>query len=389
MSKPKIAIYAGELPPPVFINRLINGLAKKEHSVYLFGTKKRSLSYGKNVFVKANPESRFFKLLFLFKYSVLLSLFKYSEKKKLDRHISRNSSNIRLSKLRYYPVLWHKPDVFHLQWAKSITTWDWVQDFGIKLVLSLRGAHINYSPIADENLAENYCKTFPKVDGFHAVSHAIAIEAQKYKAQPHKIKVIYSGLPKINRASSEKISNKTFRILSVGRSHWIKGYHDALDAMKIISDKGIDSHYTIIGAKDSEELEFQKSDLGLDKLVEFKGNVPFQEVQEIMYESDLVLLPSLEEGIANVVLEAMQIGTLVLSTDCGGMNEVIEDGKNGFIVPVRNPEKMAEAIQKIILLSENERQKITLEAQKTINQNHTDTKMISDMILLYKTVLNQ
>ncbi|HTO36115.1 MAG TPA: glycosyltransferase family 4 protein, partial [Flavobacterium sp.] len=231
--------------------------------------------------------------------------------------------------------------------------------------------------------------TFPKVDGFHAVSHAIAIETQKYKAQPDKIKVVYSGLSKINRAFSEKTSNKTFRILSVGRSHWIKGYHYALDAMKIISDKGIDSHYTIIGAKDSEELEFQKSDLGLDKLVEFKGNVPFQEVQKIIFESDLVLLPSVEEGIANVVLEAMQIGTLVLSTDCGGMNEVIENGKNGFIVPGRNPEKMAEAIQKIILLSENERQKITLEAQKTINQNHTDTKMVSDMISLYKTVLNQ
>ena len=389
MSKPKIAIYTGELPPPVFINRLINGLAREGCTVYLFGAKKRKVSYGKNVVVKAYSEKPSLKLLFLVKYTLLLTLFKSSEKKKLDQYINRNSSNKLMSKLRYYPVLWYKPDVFHLQWAKSITTWDWVQHFGIKLVLSLRGAHINYSPIADKNLAENYCKTFPKVDGFHAVSHAIAIETQKYKAQPDKIKVVYSGLSKINRAFSEKTSNKTFRILSVGRSHWIKGYHYALDAMKIISDKGIDSHYTIIGAKDSEELEFQKSDLGLDKLVEFKGNVPFQEVQKIMFESDLVLLPSVEEGIANVVLEAMQIGTLVLSTDCGGMNEVIENGKNGFIVPGRNPEKMAEAIQKIILLSENERQKITLEAQKTINQNHTDTKMVSDMISLYKTVLNQ
>ncbi|MDY0090812.1 MAG: glycosyltransferase family 4 protein [Flavobacteriaceae bacterium] len=387
MPKTKIAIYTGELPPPVFINRLINGLAREGCAVYLFGAKKRKVSYGKNVFVKAYSENRFLKLLFLVKYTLLLTLFKSSEKKKLDQYINRNSSNKLMSKLRYYPVLWHKPDVFHLQWAKSITTWDWVQDFGIKLVLSLRGAHINYSPHTISGLAENYCQSFPKIDGFHAVSKAIAAEAQKYGANPDKIKVVYSGLPESDFSSYSKPQNKTFRILSIGRNHWIKGYNYALDTMKILSGKGVNFKYTIIGAKDYEELEFQKADLGLEKSVEFTGNIPFQEVQKMMYESDLVLLPSVEEGIANVVLEAMQIGTLVLSTNCGGMNEVIENRKNGFIIPVRNPQKMAEAIQKIILLPEEEKQNIIQKAKATIKQNHTEAKMVSDMISLYNKVL--
>ena len=386
----KIAIYSGEVPSTTFIERLIVGLSQRNHLIYLFGYQKKKIAYkNKNILIKSYSQSHFYKLFILLKYSALLFVFRNAEKKKLDKHINTNSKFKMLSKIKYYPVLWYNPDIFHLQWAKSCSDWSWVQQFGIKLVLSLRGAHINYSPIANPDLAQTYRTYFPQVDGFHAVSKAMAAEAQKYGANPDKIKVVYSGLPEIDFSSNSKSQNKVFQILSVGRNHWKKGYNYALDTMKILSDKGVDFRYTIIGANDSEELEFQKSDLGLEKCVEFKGNIPFQEVQKIMYESDLVLLSSVEEGIANVVLEAMQLGTLVLSTDCGGMNEVIENGINGYTVPIRNPQKMAEAIQKIILLSENERQKITLEAQKTINQNHTDAKLVSDMILLYKTVLNQ
>ena len=72
--------------------------------------------------------------------------------------------------------------------------WLAILALGIKLVLSLRGAHINYSPIADLKLADMYRKNFPKVDAFHAVSKAIALEAQKYGAQKSNISVVYSGL---------------------------------------------------------------------------------------------------------------------------------------------------------------------------------------------------
>ncbi|HLU51262.1 MAG TPA: glycosyltransferase family 4 protein, partial [Flavobacteriaceae bacterium] len=94
-----------------------------------------------------------------------------------------------------------------------------------------------------------------------------------------------------------------------------------------------------------------------------------------------------EEGIANVVLEAMQLGTLVLSTDCGGMREVIQDGKNGFIVPVRDPESMAAALQKIYVLADSQKEDIRVAAQATIQQNHSLEKMVHDMCSLYEQVL--
>ncbi|NMH25322.1 glycosyltransferase family 4 protein [Flavobacterium solisilvae] len=389
--KVKIAIYSGEIPSTVFIERLILGMSKNDYLVYLFGYQKRKVNYqSKSIFVKSYSDNRFFKFLLLIKYSVLLFLFNRKDKKTLDIFINQNTKNKTLSKIKYYPVLWYKPDVFHIQWAKSISDWYWVQQFGIKLVVSFRGVHINYSPIFDPKLAEIYRKYFPQVDGFHAVSKAISLEAQKYGAVAEKIKVVYSGLSEIkNDNPREENEGGEFKIISVGRNHWVKGYTYSIDAVKILVSHGVNVKYTIIGGQNSEELLFKIKNYQLENNVVLLGNIPFSEVQKMMNNSDLLLLPSVEEGIANVVLEAMQLGTLVLSTDCGGMNEVIQHKKNGFIVPVRNSQKIADAVLEIMKLTENEKNNIISNAKETINKNHTEDKMINDMISLYKTVLNQ
>lgn len=389
--KVKIAIYSGEIPSTVFIERLILGMSKNDYLVYLFGYQKRKVNYqSKSIFVKSYSDNRFFKFLLLIKYSVLLFLFNRKDKKTLDIFINQNTKNKTLSKIKYYPVLWYKPDVFHIQWAKSISDWHWVQQFGIKLVVSFRGVHINYSPIFDPKLAEIYRKYFPQVDGFHAVSKAISLEAQKYGAVAEKIKVVYSGLSEIkNDNPREENNGGEFKIISVGRNHWVKGYTYAIDAVKILVSHGVNVKYTIIGGQNSEELLFKIKNYQLENNVVLLGNIPFSEVQKMMINTDLLLLPSVEEGIANVVLEAMQLGIVVLSTNCGGMNEVIQHKKNGFIVPVRNSQKIAEAVMEIVQLSENEKSNIISNAKVTFNKNHTEDKMITDMISLYKNVLSQ
>ena len=63
-----------------------------------------------------------------------------------------------------------------------------------------------------------------------------------------------------------------------------------------------------------------------------------------MQDFDLLILPSLNEGIANVVLEAMALGIPVISADCGGMSEVVLPNETGWLVPVRDSEAMGEAI---------------------------------------------
>src|SRR5690606_11344820 len=106
-----------------------------------------------------------------------------------------------------------------------------------------------------------------------------------------------------------------------------------------------------------------------------------------MMEADVLLVSSVTEGIANVVLEAMQLGTLVVSTNCGGMAEVINDGINGFLVPIRQPEKIAETLKNTVSLSREEKDVMIDEAKKTIANQHTSVRMVKGMMDMYEKVM--
>ncbi|WP_452227728.1 glycosyltransferase family 4 protein [Lacinutrix sp. MEBiC02404] len=382
----KIAVYSGDIPSTTFIERLIQGLSNTGNSIYLFGFVKKKTKYPDSVSVFGYRNTRLRKALHYLKYSFLLFCFKHKEKRKLDRILKEQSENVLLAKVKSYPVLWHKPDVFHVQWAKGLADWIWVQEFGIKLVLSLRGAHINYSPIADKKLAAMYRAHFPKVDGFHAVSKAIGLEAEKYGAPKERIQVVYSGLAEVVTKKKQAESNTVFQIISVGRAHWKKGYSYALDTCKILKEQGFKFHYTIIGAKSDIESTYQVKDLKLTAAVTLLDNVSYEKVQELMQYADVLLLPSVEEGIANVVLESMQNKTIVLTTDCGGMQEVIMDGKNGFIVPTRNAEAIAQKILSIGSLPILEKNKIKQNALQTITEKHSEKQMVNGMLALYQSL---
>lgn len=388
MKPNKIAIYSGAIPSSTFIERLIDGLALEGFEVYLFGLKLKNYSRKKNVF-HITYSHKISKIFNLFKYSFLLFILKNKEKRVLDVMINSKNSDSKILKVKYYPVLYHKPDIFHIQWAKSLEDWVWVQQFGIKLVLSLRGTHITISPIANDNLAIQYRKNFPKVDGFHAVSKSVLNNALNYGTNFSKSKVIYSGL-NLNDLHfyEQRKSNEILKIISVGRSHWVKGYSIALDAFSILKTENFDFNYTIIGIENDEELTFQRSQLGLENDVVFIKNVAFETIKKEIQNADIVLLPSIEEGIANVILEAMALGTLVISTNCGGMNEVITDGENGFLVPIRDAKAITEKIKTIYKLSELEQQIITQNARKTIETQHNFAGMISEMKQLYFDILN-
>src|SRR5690606_4154906 len=109
--------------------------------------------------------------------------------------------------------------------------------------------------------------------------------------------------------------------------------------------------YTIIGGGDDEELQFLVADLGLQDFVNLETRKLQKEVFTLMEEASLLLMPSLEEGIPNVVVEAMAIGLPVLSTNCGGVPELITDTKEGWLVPTRNTQAMADAIEAFSHLS--------------------------------------
>ena len=191
--------------------------------------------------------------------------------------------------------------------------------------------------------------------------------------------------------SHTKINKSDFlNIISIGRCNWIKGYTNALDTMVILKNKKIKFYYTIIASgKDQENINYQINDLSLNNYVTFINGLSHENIINKLLESNIFLLPSINEGISNAMLEAMAIGVPVIATDCGGISEVIEDNRNGFLIPVRDSESMAEKIEYISYLEKSEIKTIINNATETLKNNYLLKDQVDSFKLFYNMIKNK
>lgn len=172
-----------------------------------------------------------------------------------------------------------------------------------------------------------------------------------FQLPPEKVRVLENVLDvaRIDRLAAEPLSEKDsarFRILTVGRIDQHKGHRDLLHAIRRLV--GEHDQTTIVwqllgDGPEREALLDEVRRLGLESHVEWKGIVlnPYPYYRA----ADLFCLPSLTEGSPNVLLEALALGTPVISTDCpSGPREILEGGKWGALTPMRDPASLAAAI---------------------------------------------
>tara|TARA_Y100000034_G_scaffold130601_1_gene189419 strand:- start:1539 stop:2651 length:1113 start_codon:yes stop_codon:yes gene_type:complete len=158
-----------------------------------------------------------------------------------------------------------------------------------------------------------------------------------------KIEIIYNGVdtgeftPKIKR-------NKNLEIICVARLIQRKGISYLISAISKLKKKNI--RLTIIGSGiEKENLGFQIKKLHLEEKVRLLNEIPHEKLPEYYSNSDLFVLPSLNEGMSNTILEAIASGLPIITTDTGGSTELIKG--NGIIVNKKNSEEIKEAILKL------------------------------------------
>jgi glycosyltransferase involved in cell wall biosynthesis len=95
-----------------------------------------------------------------------------------------------------------------------------------------------------------------------------------------------------------------------------------------------------------ERLQKLARSMPLDGRARFLGPQPRQAVFELLRAADAALLSSSWENFPHMVVEALSVGTPVLSTDAGGVTEILRDGENGLLVPMNDPEALAAAIRR-------------------------------------------
>lgn len=394
----RVCILTGTIPATPFIEIMINSLPTSEFDIVIVGRRdmKRRVSAQDGVRLLYLSRSIIRRAFDIIRYGVRLLWVSPRVVIAILSEVQREGLGVNAMLARageLLPVASLKPDLIHLQWVASTPHWILLQRvMGIKLVVSLRGTQLNVNPLVNEETRNDYCRIFPQVDAFHAVSRAIANEAQNYGAEKGRIHVIYSAVNPIAldrwSGGTKTIKKRTLKILSVGRFNWIKGYHYALDAIASLVSEGLSVQYTIIGRGISEEIRYQVTDLRLEHVVTFLGEVPHHRVFDVMKSADLLLIPSVAEGIANVAIEAMAIGLPVAASECGGMGELIVNRENGFIFPNRNVEAMKGAILECGSLSGDRLLRLIRNARKTIESRFVPDILGKEMVTLYKKALS-
>ena len=130
---------------------------------------------------------------------------------------------------------------------------------------------------------------------------------------------------------------------TVGRLSPEKGHKDFISAAEIVARKGYEGSFVIVGdGTEMDRLREMIASRNLESRIFLTGYL--RDTVRILEDLDLMVLPSYTEGLPNVVLEALAMEVPVIATRVGGTPEVIEDGRNGILVPPASPESLAHAI---------------------------------------------
>lgn len=187
---------------------------------------------------------------------------------------------------------------------------------------------------------------------FIAVSSGVADDfSLRTGVQRNKIKVIYNPVykpyietvPQNVESIIDFLQNKKF-IIGVGRLTEQKDFVTLITAFSIVSQTDPELKLLILGEGAlRESLQSQIKKLNLQDKVFMPGFVDTP--QYFLKRAELFVLSSQWEGFGNVIVEALGVGTKVISTDCpSGPAEILENGKYGKLVTVNNPQEMANAI---------------------------------------------
>lgn len=252
---------------------------------------------------------------------------------------------------RLAPFAANQWDVVYFPWNAAAIEFLPVFELGKPVVISCRGAQVNVAPHNPQRreIIDGLRQTFQKASAVHCVSQEILREAVQYGLDPVKARVIRPAVdPAFFHPAPARPANARFTVVTTGSLIWRKGYEDALQALRMLVDQGVDAELHIIGAgPERQRILFTVQDLGLDDRVTLHDKLPPEAVCRRLQSADAFLLSSLSEGISNAVLEAMSCGLPVVTTDCGGMREAVTDGVEGFVTPVRDPQAAAAALLRL------------------------------------------
>ena len=299
--------------------------------------------------------------------------------------------------VRLYRLLRHeRPIILH--------TWMFHADFPGRVLGRLAGVPIIVTSRRNENIGGAMRERFNRWTA-HLDDRVVAVcelarlaEIERAGVPPEHVVTVYNGVDVDEfPVASAEVAARARRAMgipaeapllgSLGRLHPQKGFSDLLAALAQVRQRIPSVQLFLAGDGESREsLEAQARSLGLCEAVTFAGtraNVP-----EILAALDVLVLPSLWEGMPNAVLEAMAAGLPVVATAVGGTPEAVVDGVTGLLVPPQDPGALACAIERL-LRDPDLRRTMGQAGRRRVEQHFDVWETVRQVEDLYETLLRE
>lgn len=179
-----------------------------------------------------------------------------------------------------------------------------------------------------------------------------------------------------------RLDRDGLEFIFVGRLLYDKGIVEYIESAKYLINKYPDVKFTVLGLLDEEN----PSHVSREKLLTWiKSNAiqyysETKDVRPFLEKADCIVLPSYREGLPKVIIESMAMSLPVITTDTAGCRETVEENYNGFLVPPKNTEKLIEAMEKFINLSQGARFKMGQRSLQKVNSEFKDTTIANDIL---------
>lgn len=260
-------------------------------------------------------------------------------------------------------ILWQeRPDIVHTHTSKAGISGRWAAFFArVPIIIHTPHGHVFWGYFG--RLKTGIFILLEKISALITDRLVMLTEQEKndhlhfHIAPGDKFSVVYSGINldrfsniSVDPAAMKKklgIFESNLVVGTVGRLTHVKGHRYLIEAAGRIVSSRPDATFVFLGDGELlDELESMATKLGVEENVKFLGWR--SDVAEVMSVFDVFVLPSLNEGMGRVLVEAMALGKPIVASDTGGIPDLVVQGKNGYLVSVGDVETLAERIRELL-----------------------------------------
>ncbi|MES3002481.1 MAG: glycosyltransferase family 4 protein [Pseudomonadota bacterium] len=244
----------------------------------------------------------------------------------------------------------------HVNMAERLSLWRksavvvFSHMLGIPVVLHLHAAQLHHEYRALPSLLRRLTRwVFSLPDSVVVLGGAAQrFVVEELRVPERRVDIVINGVPEPVDRSGPRREDGVQRVLFLGNLSERKGVSDLLNALAQPGFAGLPLEVTLAGGGDVAAYEAKARELGVDKLVRFAGWCDQRQVAHLMSRTDVLVLPSYDEGLPLVILEALGHGVAVVCTPVGEIPTALADGVNALFVQPGDVPGIAAGLQRVL-----------------------------------------